>query len=392
MIDELHLINFKCFADQRIRLAPLTLLTGLNGMGKSSVIQSLLLLRQSYLDGILRRGTLLTAGELVQLGAVTDIWFERAREDVLGIRLSFSRRNMFGKNPSRVAQFNFVVVAEDNLTLLGDEESIRSSIEVVESQRGGSIFSRNLRTDHIGNFQYLGAERNGPRKFSPMLHSPTSPLVLGSQGEYTLHVLQMFQDIIQIQPSDPRLVSAPSERLRDQIEVWLGEISPGVNLSIKAIPDADLVVSGFSFGSAGQLRSRDYRATNVGFGLSYVLPVLVALLATPRGGLVLIENPEAHLHPQGQTKLGELCARAAAAGVQLIIETHSDHVMDGVRIAVRDGILNASSAAFHYFQRTSGEIGVTSPTLDSEGKLSEWPSGFFDQSRRNVARLLRPKQ
>jgi predicted ATPase len=151
------------------------------------------------------------------------------------------------------------------------------------------------------------------------------------------------------------------------------------------------MVSGFSFGAAGELRSREYRATNVGFGLSYVLPVLVALLGVSRGGLVLIENPEAHLHPRGQTRLGELCARAAAAGVQVVIETHSDHVMDGSRIAIREGVLEASNAAFHYFGRTGEEIEVVSPSVDAEGRLSEWPAGFFDQTRRDTARLVRPK-
>ena len=98
------------------------------------------------------------------------------------------------------------------------------------------------------------------------------------------------------------------------------EISPGVQLSITGVPEADIARGAFTFGREGSLRSPEYRPTNVGFGLSYVLPVLVALLAAPPGGLVIIENPEAHLHPHGQTMMGELCARAAAAGVQVIIE------------------------------------------------------------------------
>ena len=120
-------------------------------------------------------------------------------------------------------------------------------------------------------------------------------------------------------------------------------------------------VASFNFDRAGDVASRNYRATNVGFGLSYVLSVLLALLSPP-GTLCLIENPESHLHPRGQTKLAELAARAAKAGVQVFAETHSDHFMDGVRIAVKDGILRPEETSFHYFgtERQSKSI-VTSP-------------------------------
>ena len=105
-------------------------------------------------------------------------------------------------------------------------------------------------------------------------------------------------------------------------------------MDLEEVAAADSVIAGFSFDRPGDVPSRSYRATNVGFGLSYTLPVIVALLA-PAGALCLIENPESHLHPKGQTKLAELAVRASRAGVQVFVETHSDHFMDGVRIAVR---------------------------------------------------------
>ena len=129
---------------------------------------------------------------------------------------------------------------------------------------------------------------------------------------------------------------------------------------------------------------------NVGFGLSYTLPVLTALLA-PKGSMCLIENPEAHLHPRGQTKLAELAVRASLAGVQVVIETHSDHFMDGIRIAVRDWLIAPEQIAFHYFERQDGKSVVTSPSLDADGRLSSWPAGFFDQHEENLARLIAPK-
>ena len=153
-----------------------------------------------------------------------------------------------------------------------------------------------------------------------------------------------------------------------------------------------MAVGSFSFGHEGELRSPEYRPTNVGFGLSYILPVVAALLAAPKDALVIIENPEAHLHPRGQTRMGELCARAAAAGVQVIVETHSDHVLDGARLMVKDRVLDRGAAHFHYLHHSEGSVVRRSPVIDDEGRLSEWPEGFFDQHRMNAAGLARRRR
>ena len=174
----------------------------------------------------------------------------------------------------------------------------------------------------------------------------------------------------------------------DVVNQWLQDISPGVHLQLDE--ETEALIARFSFDRPGDVRHAPYRAPNVGFGLSYVLPVVLALLAEP-GTLCLIENPESHLHPRGQTKLGELAARAAKAGVQVFVETHSDHFMDGVRIAVRDGLIEPEDVAFHYFERQGGKAVVSSPQVDADGRLSEWPAGFFDQHEENLVRLLAPR-
>ncbi|MDE2816578.1 MAG: DUF3696 domain-containing protein [Chloroflexota bacterium] len=120
------------------------------------------------------------------------------------------------------------------------------------------------------------------------------------------------------------------------------------------------------------------------------MPVILALLAQPNT-LCMIENPEAHLHPRGQTKLAELAALAASVGVQVFVETHSDHFIDGVRIAVRDGIITPEDTAFHYFERDGSHTVVSSPQVDQDGRLSRWPAGFFDQHEENLARLIAPR-
>lgn len=389
MISEIGLINFKCFGRQKIRLAPLTLLTGLNGMGKSSVIQSLLVIRQSYDDGLLGEGRLATAGSLVDLGSPQDVLYENAKSENIAITLK-----SFEDNRRLVLRMS---VSGEGNSVRADKYEVRN-IDAFASVISSEIFGRFLdMTVHersrslIAEFQYLQAERNGPRKYLPTKPDHKGKFSLGANGQYVLHFLSVFGQALNIAESDPRWMEADGNRLIDQVTAWLDKISPGVNLSVETVSEADLVVGGFSFGEEGSLRSRPFRATNVGFGISYVLPVLVALLAAPSGGIVILENPEAHLHPAGQAKLGELCARAAAAGVQVIIESHSDHLMDGLRIAVREDILSSEDLLFHYFRREAGVARVITPDVSSDGKLSEWPEGFFDQHRKNAVRLLAPK-
>jgi predicted ATPase len=117
---------------------------------------------------------------------------------------------------------------------------------------------------------------------------------------------------------------------------------------------------------------------------------LVALLSAKRGYLVLLENPEAHLHPRGQSKMGELIARATLVGAQIIVETHSDHIMNGIRVAARRQLIKPESAAFHFFQRAENgrDIDVETPELDEEGRLDYWPKNFFDEWKANLDKLL----
>ena len=190
--------------------------------------------------------------------------------------------------------------------------------------------------------------------------------------------------------SDARCVPIRAQRLSDVLEYWLQAVTPGVHLDYEVVRDADALVAGYSFDRPGDVPTRRYRATNVGFGLSYVLPVLAGLLV-PRGNLCLIENPEAHLHPRGQARIAELAVRAAVAGVQVIVETHSDHFLDGVRVAVREGLIRPEETAVHYFEREGGKSVVTTPEIDADGRLSHWPKGFFDQHDDSLARLLAPK-
>jgi hypothetical protein len=115
------------------------------------------------------------------------------------------------------------------------------------------------------------------------------------------------------------------------------------------------------------------RPTNVGFGLTYVLPIITACLTAKPGSMVLLENPEAHVHPQGQSAMARLTCAAAAAGAQLVVETHSDHILNGVRLAVKRGLLPPDGVALHYFRREDDGIKIQSPAIGQDGMLSQWP-------------------
>jgi predicted ATPase len=213
---------------------------------------------------------------------------------------------------------------------------------------------------------------------------------LGSQGEYVLNFLSEWGSDV-LDDADPRIVDKFSKRtVIAQVVDWLQDTSPGSRLDIRKLGDVDALTARYSYDRKGDVPSRPFRPTNVGFGLSYVLPVITALISARAGDLVVIENPEAHVHPRGQTKLGQLACRAVAAGVQVIVETHSDHFLDGVRIDVRDKVLSNTDVALHYFSRHGAEAMVHGPVLQSDGRLSDWPEGFFDQHATNMSRLLAP--
>ena len=374
MLRNIKLSNFKCFELLDLDCTSLNLLCGLNGMGKSSVIQALLVLRQSFETGELLNGRLVFDGERIDLGTGLDVLFEGARGDVMGFAL---------QDDEMTAQWGLVVNYSRLLNQWGQWYNN------INEHKGYLPVAWQKVPPFGGRLIYVNAERVGPRKLYQLSDVMARRGEFGASGEYAWNYLNLSKDNV-LPEDDPRCIKDVSRRLLDVVNQWLQDVCPGAHLELEAVPDADAVIAGFSFDRIGDIRTHRYRATNVGFGLSYVLPVILALLSPP-GTLCLIENPEAHLHPGGQTKLGELSARAASIGVQVFAETHSDHFIDGVRIAVRDGLIVPKDTAFHYFERDGNKTVISSPQVDADGRLSHWPAGFFDQHEENLARLLAPR-
>ena len=157
----------------------------------------------------------------------------------------------------------------------------------------------------------------------------------------------------------------------------MAEIFPGFQYAVTPVPGTDLATLGLATEGNPEL----IRPQNTGFGLSYTLPIFVACLAAPENGLVLIENPEAHLHPAAQSKFAAFLAMIVSSGVQIILETHSDHIINGVRKAVRAKVINKQNALIYFFRQAENteQDKVTRIEIDGKGNLTDWPKGFFDQ-------------
>jgi predicted ATPase len=380
LIKSLHLKNFKCFEDQEISFSNLTVLTGLNGAGKSSVLQALLLLRQSVRSGtlpmILRMRRLALNGELANLGTARDVLFEQAKNDEVSFTLSF------GDGNSRLWAFRYRQPDANILAATPDSRDEIGSTAPLSYYRY-PLFTR--------DFHYLQAERVGPRTYFRVPdYGANRRGEVGTRGEYAVHYLSLFgeSEIKNVSLAHPR---ASSLLLRDQVEAWMDEICPGTRIHLTPYGDIDLVTLRYSFAVLGHA-SNSYRSTNVGFGITYTLPVILCLLASiPAKTLLLLENPEAHLHPKGQSRMGEMIAKAAASGVQVIAETHSDHILNGVRIAVKRGLLTPEQVTFHFLQRRSDSslaCEVSTPRIDRDGRLDSWPADFFDEWDKSLENLL----
>ena len=362
MLSRLELRDFKCFELLRLPLAPLTLLTGFNASGKSTVLQALVLLRQTMREHEWSTRLALNGAD-VRLGTISDVagrdTFEMALEDDGRVY-----RWVFAGNREDMSMEVRLAAVDDRVSELPQE--LRYLLPPAENEAASSL------TRPLRDLTYITAERIAPREAHP-LEDPRLVSVVGPRGEHAVSVLYWGRD----EPVSDELAlpDAPPVRLR-QAERRMDTLFPGCEIALQRSPQAN----------AATLELRTSRATefhspvHTGFGLTQVLPIVVAALSAKRGDIILIENPEVHLHPAGQALMGMFVADVARAGIQVLVETHSDHVLNGVRRSVKTHRITSEQVAVHFFRSPSVEgAQVLSPTLDDSGNIDDWPEGFFDQ-------------
>jgi len=375
MLREIHISSFKCFDTLDLSLGPLTLLSGVNGGGKSSVMQALVLLSQTF-DQQEWGHSLLLEGPELALGSVADVLNQDSASRRMALGASTDKQQVkwsFKANDRRALSIELEQV-EVNGAPVPLDLSVRWLMPPLIAESSPVISA-------LRYLSWITAERTGPRELLP-LHAAEGHGRVGHHGELAAGLLY-WREADEVSPALCLPDTPPT--LFHQVRGHMQRFFPGCDLRVSPIDG----VSAVSLRLRSDSRSDFQRPQNVGFGLTQLFPIIVALLAARTGEMLLVENPEVHLHPSAQQRIGMLLAETAASGVQVVLETHSDHVLNGVRLAVKQSKVSASDVRVHFFAHQPGKATVPqSPAMDADGRLDFWPEGFFDQFDLALSELM----
>ncbi len=368
MIDSLEIDNYKCLDGVIFRAAKCTLLTGTNSVGKSSLIQSLLLSRLAALHAA-------SADAVIPLNGPYGL--------SLGEFLDIIRHDVVSGTESEITFRYLIEGIQYSLSLRAEVETARyAAFEF--TQKPPELFCK----PGLGTFCYLSAEREGPRNSALIQSAPKDRMEIGSRGQYVADVLEICdRDAVLPVLEHP---GAAGQRFSKQVEAWLATFVPNVEIRVEPARNVDVAALRFK---RGGLSAEWERPSNTGFGVSYCLPIVVAGLVAKPGSLFLIDSPEAHLHPSAQSAMGSFLGRLAAAGVQLFVETHSDHVLNGIRLATVDDShpLDRRDVVINHLRIEGGVVAKEEVSIDHRGNLSSRPREFFDQAEHDIGAIVRKR-
>ena len=411
MIIEISLQNFKIFKDKTtFPLRQLNLLTGVNGGGKSTLLQSLLLMRQS-IEHDERTTNIIFNGSCVELGTFMDMKnLETPRKEAIvfefKVSLNQSNKKWEGEikyilNPSKLEDALATSIAkiiikkpesnESQINPITDANIILNNltpIRILEYEYDANMFYTDTYNtyDNAINFHkihYIAADRIGPKPYYEKTTLGKFPNV-GPRGEHTANILYRFEDEL---VNDKLYLGKDAKTLMQQTEEWLKKILGGAKLELKG-KEREHTVLNLLFNTEDS--EGRYRPSNVGFGYTYILPIVVSGLIAKSGEILIVENPEAHLHPKAQSELTKFLALVASCGVQVFIESHSEHVLNAIRVATLQKEINIKNdeVSVLYFQNDKKEPFVHLE-IDEKGKIDNWVDGFFDQQELDLGEIFK---
>ena len=371
MIKEIALENFKCYKKlNTIQLAKVNLLAGSNGRGKSSFIQALLLLAQS-LDSEKGLNHLEMNGRFVELGTFADVQNSESKgnptiryktddKDESDILISFSSY----ENKTQWGEIiSFTLSGKELIEEMGSATGENGE----QKSHGLGVTSTVAGLSQLYNVYYISADRRGPVDFVKK-NDNRDDNQIGIHGEF--------------------LINSLAKKGKDFTDKVAGEMSKILSGATIQVENTDTDYLRFYLDSVND--SKGFRPTNVGFGYSYILPIVMTLMLAEKGAKIFIENPEAHLHPGAQSRMADFFVRKSIERVlQLFIETQCDHILNGLRIAIVDGILEKSDARILFFSREGlGDTNVYQIKIDSKGNLCDYPDGFMDEWGIQMSKLV----
>lgn len=394
-----------------VEIRPLTLLAGANSSGKSSLMQPLLLLKQT-LEASYDPGVLLLNGPDVRFTSADQLLSRKGKDDQVKkfeveitaagnemLALQFHRRGEGGFEISemryaqngRTHRYHYKLTPEEieSLVTSGNEEVARVLRDVYPSAKWCVIRNRcflgvSVESNTAQRFSFPGSWPGPGERFDPLIrgliHVPglrgnperIYPITAigstfpGTFENYTASAIAHWQI------SDKTTLEALNDDLKQLGLTW--------KVSARALDDTQIELQVGRLPKASQGGAWDLvNIADVGFGLSQTLPVVVALRVAKPGQLVYLEQPEIHLHPRAQVAMAKLLANAAERGVRVVAETHSALLVLAVQSLVAENSLSPEFVKLHWFKRRSdGATEISSADLDDAGAFGDWPEDFAD--------------
>jgi len=355
-------------------MSKINVLYGMNGRGKSTLLQSILLFSQALMDKN-NISKLQLKGNLLNVGTFDDVKNRYSEEDSFCIEIKDQNENLLAKyskdeNPT-IASLTSLIVNEVDYFNEHSTVSITENKDVLfEIKKSLGVVDKSsiqlLNTlEHV---LYIAADRIGPKEFAE--RKAINNNELGVRGENSYQVIETHGEDFVVQ-------------VQKELDYILG----GASINVSTSEDKSIIRLNLDSVNG----SHGYKPINVGFGYSYVLPIVISVLLAEPKSIIIVENPEAHLHPAAQSRIVSFILKyAKAKELQIFMETHSDHVINGLRIAVRKKDIDRKDVSILHFERDANNN--ESPKfeqikVDNKGNLSAYPEDFMDEWTKQLLEL-----